>query len=386
MNRDRWIEWIRAYCRHEMSTGEREAWMAWMAEDEANREAWREAVARYRMARRGAAWKRVDDERAWMRLAERVKTARMRRRRGTWGVAAAVAAVAVGVALFLTTRGGEERVALSWQELRPGETRAVLHLPGGRELVMGREVAMEDSSLGFRGLRDTAGLSYRPANETAREPRREGEYHTIVIPRKGEYFVVLSDGSQVWLNADSELRYPVRFGDGRREVYLSGEAYFSVAGDSTRPFVVVSRGTRVEALGTRFNVAAYRDESRVVATLETGAVRVSAGGVSRVLAPGTRAVVEEDGLRVEPADVEMETGWTHRVFAFVEMPLGDITRQLQRWYDVEFVYDEPALATIPFTGTVGRDLPLQDLLEVIERLADIHFSLLPDRIEVTRRR
>ncbi|MDR1414876.1 MAG: DUF4974 domain-containing protein [Odoribacteraceae bacterium] len=386
MEPEDWTGWVAPYCRHQLTAAERRRREAWLRAAEGNREAWRAAVDAYRRGRRVAAWERVDEGAAWERLARGIAAAVAGRRRRWRRFAATATGAAACVAVVVATwvggvlwRGSDEPAPLSWSTLLPGETRAILRLPDGREMAMGRTV-VADTVLGFQGLRDTAGLSYRDAPRGRRGD--EAAFHTLVIPRKGEYFLVLSDGSQVWLNADSELRYPSSFGE-RREVFLSGEAYFNVARDSSRPFIVESPGNRVEALGTRFNVSAYRDEDRVVTTLEEGSVRVIGGGETMVLAPGTRAVATREGLEVSVADASIDIAWIHRTFEFVEMPLGDITRQLQRWYDVEFVYREEGLQRIPFTGTVGRDLPLQEVLRAIERLADITFTLQSNRIEVT---
>jgi ferric-dicitrate binding protein FerR (iron transport regulator) len=390
MELEKWTEWIAGYCRHELTPAEREELDAWLDASTEHRAEWRDAVMRYRRARGVAAWKRADEHAAWERFAHGIAALVTRRRRR---LARRVALLAASIALLAGAGIGYLSLprarsvpppSLSWTTLQPGEARAILRLPDGREIAMGKEV-VADSTLGFHGLRDTAGLSYRKALPTPPASHVDPAYHSLVIPRKGEYFLVLSDGTQVWLNADSELRYPVSFAGDRREVFLSGEAYFNVTHDSARPFIVESRGTRVEVLGTKFNVSAYRDEERVVTTLEEGSVRVSASGESRILSPGTRAVSTPTGLEVTTTNAAIDIGWIHRTFEFVEMPLGDITRQLQRWYDVEFTYRDAGLEHIPFTGTVGRDLPLQEVLRAIEQLADILFTLQSNRIEVTQK-
>ncbi|MDR2130821.1 MAG: FecR domain-containing protein [Odoribacteraceae bacterium] len=382
---EEWTGWVIAHCKHAFSREEHAAWKAWMERSAANRALFHDAVRAYRRARRVAAWDRVDERTAWERLLRRVAALARRRKIARWGARAASVALLAGsiaAGYWYSSRQAGDSPPLSWPDLLPGETRAILRLADGQEMVMAPGTVVRDTTLGFRDLPDAVGLTYRGFPPPL---PRDSAYHTLIVPRKGEYFLVLSDGSRAWLNADSELRYPVTFTGKERKVFLSGEAYFIVARDSARPFVVESAGARVEALGTRFNVAAYREEERVVTTLEEGRVRVRAGGEERVLVPGTRAVATAAGLQVLPANVPVETGWIYRVFEFVEMPLGDITRQLQRWYDVEFTYRDAGLQRIPFTGTVGRDLPLQHLLRVIEQLAEVEFTLRENKIEVTRK-
>ncbi|MDR0545293.1 MAG: DUF4974 domain-containing protein [Odoribacteraceae bacterium] len=376
---EKWIEWVIPYCKSELSAEAREEREAWMAESAENRRLFEEAARAYRKARRVAAWDRAKEEEAWEQVVRAI--GRRRRRRLSlrrFGLTACVATLLVGAAYLLARRdGGAEEV--SWPLVRPGEGKAVLRLADGREVALGAGTVVADTALGFRVLADTVGVSYRSVAAVG-----EGgtTFHTLLVPRGGEYFLVLSDGSRVWLNADSELRYPAVFGD-RREVYLSGEAYFQVSGED-RPFSVTSGETRAEVLGTRFNVSAYADESRVVTTLEAGRLRVWRGAESRELLPGSRVVSTPAGLEVSVANAEMDLGWVHRAFDFAEKPLGEITRQLQRWYDVKFAYRDAGLEEIPFTGTVSRDLPLQDVLRVIEQLADIRFTPRGAEIEVTR--
>lgn len=379
MEMEKWIEWVIPYCKSELSAEAREEREAWMAESAENRRLFEEAARAYRKARRVAAWDRAKEEEAWEQVVRAI--GRRRRRRLSlrrFGLTACVATLLVGAAYLLARRdGGAEEV--SWPLVRPGEGKAVLRLADGREVALGAGTVVADTALGFRVLADTVGVSYRSVAAVG-----EGgtTFHTLLVPRGGEYFLVLSDGSRVWLNADSELRYPAVFGD-RREVYLSGEAYFQVSGED-RPFSVTSGETRAEVLGTRFNVSAYADESRVVTTLEAGRLRVWRGAESRELLPGSRVVSTPAGLEVSVANAEMDLGWVHRAFDFAEKPLGEITRQLQRWYDVKFAYRDAGLEEIPFTGTVSRDLPLQDVLRVIEQLADIRFTPRGAEIEVTR--
>ena len=378
---ENWTRWVIPFCKHELSRDERARWKAWMALADENRQLFNEATRVYRKARRVAAWGRVDERAAW----ERIACGIARSARGgifPWRfVIAACVVLFLGGIAYLILRETSSPPPLSWAEIPPGTGRAML-LPGdGREIALGSGVIITDTTLGFRGLPGTTGVSYREIATAA----AAGMVHTLIVPRGGEYFLELSDGSRVWLNADSEFRYPTIFTGERREVFLTGEAYFQVH-EGRQPFIVESGGTRVEVLGTRFNVSAYRDESRVVTTLEEGLVRVSSGGEERVLLPGMRAVSTSGGLELSTANTSVETGWVqHRVFDFVEMPLGEITRQLQRWYDVRFLYRDAGLEEIPFTGTVGRDLPLQDVLRVIEQLAEIRFSpRAGGGIEVTR--
>ena len=159
------------------------------------------------------------------------------------------------------------------------------------------------------------------AKETA------GEYNRLITPRGGEYAVVLADGTKVWLNAESELHYPVHFPEHEREVHLKGEAYFSVSKQAGKPFVVCVGDSRITVLGTEFNVRNYQDEV-VATTLVKGAVRIHDAGRECDLTPGQQAVIEADGIRVREVDTDLYTAWKDGYFIYREKTLEDIMKEL----------------------------------------------------------
>jgi ferric-dicitrate binding protein FerR (iron transport regulator) len=212
-------------------------------------------------------------------------------------------------------------------------------------------------------------LSYVAANSMT-ATSCEVRYNEIVVDKGAEFSVRLSDGTQVWLNADSRLRYPVAFGThGERRVFLRGEAYFDVATDSQRPFVVAAAGTDVKAYGTEFNVHA-RAGNHVRTTLVEGVVTVSIDGDTchTRLVPGQTADVDlHDGsitLREEP--VELYVGWKQGKYYFEATPLSELFAELSLWYDIEVIFTDESLQDEYFSGCLSRDLSLDKLLRILQ--------------------
>src|SRR5690606_22741368 len=207
----------------------------------------------------------------------------------------------------------------------------------------------------------------------------------LTTPKGGTYRLTLSDGTNVWLNAASTLRYPAKFTGTERMVELEGEAYFEVSrltrgSDIRVPFRVVSKGQTVEVLGTEFNITAYADEDAVRTTLVEGSVQVVSDGAIETqrpqpvtLRPGQQSVVSPDGTQINSVDVSMFTAWKDGLFSFRETEMSDAMRQLARWYNVDVVY-EGAVPETYFFGNIRRDKSLAHALAILKK-SGINFRI-----------
>ena len=198
-----------------------------------------------------------------------------------------------------------------------------------------------------------------------------GEWLTLTVPRGGNYTITLADGSKVWLNAASKIQFPSRFTGEQREVSLTGEAYFEIAPDGKKPFVVRSATQNVEVLGTSFNINAYPDEAVQTTTLVTGKVRVNASLTdskspsSMVLEPGQQVKLEAGkGMQRSMANMEAALAWKEGVFHFDGADVKTVMRQLERWYDIDVVFEQ-ANNPARFQGEVGKQLMLREVLEIL---------------------
>src|SRR5690606_27432069 len=200
--------------------------------------------------------------------------------------------------------------------------------------------------------------------------------NTIATPLGGEYQLILPDGTKVWLNAASSIRYPVDFGHGARKVTISGEVYLEVAQQKNQPFYVRTGNTQIEVLGTKFNVSAYQEDQEVRTTLVEGRVNVLAYGREQLLKPGQQATVNQKNgpIRVAEVDVEDALAWRNGYFSFSNEPLEQVMKKISRWYNVEVEYAmDPANKRLE--GTVSRMEDIHDLLKALELTKTAHFKI-----------
>ncbi|MEH3112433.1 FecR family protein [Pedobacter terrae] len=257
-------------------------------------------------------------------------------------------------------------------------------LPGGNKAVLtladGSVVNLDDVKTGQ--IADQSGIVIRKAKNGQLEyiikEIPNGTVtgsNTIATPRGGQYQVTLPDGTKVWLNAATTLKYPYAFAKNERLVELNGEAYFEVYKDRSRPFRVKTEAQTVEVLGTHFNINAYRDEAIVKTTLLEGAVKVSTPLSSVNLHPGEQSLLNATSDRLslnEQVDVDKEMAWKNNVFAFDNEDLRSIMRQISRWYDVDVVY-QGKITSEKYEGEIPRNSSLAEVFEILE-LNHVHID------------
>lgn len=301
--------------------------------------------------------------------------------------AAAVLIGILGTATYLALNNTANDIAKgTTQEERlkndvpPGGNKAVLKLADGSTITL--DDARNDTLTqqgSTKVIKSGAKLVYHPANAGPKEV----VYNTITTPKGGMYQIELPDGSQVWINSASSLRFPTEFVGNVRRVEISGEAYFEVTKNKTMPFVVSVNGAEVQVLGTHFNVMDYGDENAVKTTLLEGSVRFVSGNSMSLLKPGQQSQMTKEGKVkvVDGVDVESIVAWKKGLFYFDNADIGTVMRQLARWYDVEVVYETKGIASL-FVGKMPRSLQLSEVLKALEISGDIKFKIEGKRIIV----
>lgn len=306
---------------------------------------------------------------------------RLRRRLVRRAVAWAAAVVCVlGAGLAVVVHKPVDEVRLEVAGIEPGRSRAVLILSSGETVGLDGEGRRLTEANGTMIEVDSAG----GVNYTGRDAAvTELLYNTIVTPRGGEYSVVLSDGTRVWLNAETELRYPVTFGQGRRTVELKGEAYFQVAKDAVAPFLVMAGSAEVRVYGTGFNVNCYRGD-RVETVLVEGSVGMSQGGSEVKLKPGQMGSTSPagNGITVEDVDVHAYVAWKDGYFAFENESLEDIMETLVRWYDIKVFYARDDAREERLYGHMKRYRDIRSLLHYFEQISDLRFEVKGNTVTV----
>ncbi|MBN8859531.1 MAG: FecR domain-containing protein [Sphingobacteriales bacterium] len=302
-----------------------------------------------------------------------------------WAAAAIIASLSAGSYFMLNQQTNEQPIAVtkkpgSEYKLLPGTDRAVLTLANGNQIILdsaGNGALTQEGNIKIIKL-DDGRLSYN----SLKDKPQEVLYNTISTPRGGQYQIVLSDGSKVWLNAASSLRFPVSFTGDKRAVVLSGEGYFEVAHDAGKPFTVSVNGTEVHVLGTHFNINAYADEATVKTTLLEGSVKVSKGNTDKMISPGEQAVtgnndnVVDPEISIQQVDVDAVTAWKNGRFVFKGDNIQSVMRQLARWYNAEVSY-EKNVTNEEFVGVINRSRydNIADILEMMGKTGTVSFAI-----------
>ena len=294
------------------------------------------------------------------------------------GVAAGVAVICC---VWLLYQPKEAPLHLAVQEeIVPGSGKAVLTLANGAQIDVLR---MEEGRDG-KVLIDVKGQEVEEPDESGAAD--ETVWHTLTVPAGGEFFYELSDSTKVWLNSASELRFPVHFaGQGTREVYLKGEAFFDVTRTRGKmPFVVHVSGGDIKVYGTRFLVKNYAGEP-LSAVLTRGCIGfTSSQGRDVLLSPSDRLEVSGENMRIEQVDTTLYMSWINQMFVFEGQPLEEIMKTLSRWYDMDFTFQSEDLKHIRFSGRLNRYQDIRVLLRTYEQTAGIRFDIQGRNIIISR--
>lgn len=301
--------------------------------------------------------------------------------------AAAILILTVGLVLFVQYNPEKNIQAdgvFIASSIQPGGNKAVLTLADGTKISLTDiENGKLAEQLGVKIIKTSDGqLIYEAGTAAAVTNKQKSAYNVIETPVGGQYQIKLNDGTNVWLNAGSKLKYPVHFDGGERKVQFEGEGYFEVSHDKSKPFKVVSAEQTVVVLGTRFNVNTYQDEPDVNTTLLEGSVSVTnTRNVTRLLKPGQQASLRGSDIKISEVDVEQALAWHNGDFAFEGAALKTIMRQISRWYDVEVIY-QGKIAEVEFGGSISRSKNIREVLKVLEMTQGVHFRLEGRRLVV----
>jgi ferric-dicitrate binding protein FerR (iron transport regulator) len=300
--------------------------------------------------------------------------------------AAAVLVICLGVSFFLFTNKNESSLAGTESnkpkknDLTPGRNTAVLTLADGSTIVLDNARNGELANQGNTKIvkLNDGQLTYNAAKENSGEVL----YNTMTTPRGGQYKLALPDGTEVWLNAASSIRYPTAFSGNERKVEITGEAYFEVAKDAAKPFKVMVNEMEVQVLGTHFNINSYSDEATIKTTLLEGSVKISKGNDQKFLKPGQQAQLNNTGniKVVNDVNVDAVMAWKNGYFSFENTDMASVMRQISRWYDVDIVY-EGKIPDRKFGGEILRSSNASHVLKILEE-SKVNFRIEGKKIIV----
>lgn len=275
-------------------------------------------------------------------------------------------------------------------EVKPGGNKAILKLADGSEVVLdaaanGRLAQRKD--INFSNTKDGQ-LAYNKQKNTTSDNAEALKYNTVSTPKGGQYRIILPDGTKVWLNAASSIRFPTNFLPGERKVTISGEVYFEVAKNKHQPFRVIADQQILEVLGTKFNINAYADQQQINTTLAEGSVKLGRLKSSnyQVLKPGEQAqmkTIDENPAKISSADLEEVLAWKNDAFVFNNTPTQEVMKQMERWYNVELVY-KGAAPILYFTGVIPRESNLSTFLRVLEGTGGVKFGIEQNKVIIQK--
>ena len=303
------------------------------------------------------------------------KAARRRRKRLTRVYRVAVSVVIIfGVAIAFLLREEATTVVpvVKVEEITPGRSMAKLTVASGDVYHLD---SLHQVDL-ITSLAENNGKEVVFIDRQLEEGEREIKYNKVEIPRGGEYQIVLGDGTRVYLNAQTELRFPESFASSeQRLVYLSGEAYFEVTKNPSKPFVVQCKDYAVKVLGTSFNVNSYEGDETSKTTLATGKVEIDMDGKQTILNPGQQAIIKNGEVNVKEVDVEVYTTWMFDNFRFQSESIQEIMTKLSRWYAIDVFYMNESVRNYHFTGYLPRYAKIADVLELLSLTTNIKFDV-----------
>jgi transmembrane sensor len=377
------LKLISLYTTKEISEAEFNELQHWLNEAPENKVLFTEFLLLYKKSRQVSFADAIDKDKAWNSIVSKLenplvqsseqKETKVFSIRNRWFKYAA-AAIVVGILsttyvfrnnLFTTPIGVTPVIVETNNPIEIGTDKATLTLEDGSIVVLKNGNTVQTKNATSNGKE----IVYK----TGEQKQAKIAYNYLTIPRGGQFFIKLSDGTRVWLNSESQLKFPVAFVEGEiRQVELVyGEAYFDVS-PSTRhkgsKFKVLNKSQEVEVVGTEFNIKAYKDETNVYTTLVEGKVAVSTANGKQKLIPNQQLNlnINSNASIIKSVDVYDEIAWKEGVFSFKRKSLEDIMKVLSRWYDLEVKFGNPQLKKSGFNGIVGKDQKIEDILETIK--------------------
>ena len=324
-----------------------------------------------------------EEERGWWQLQQKARSGRSVRKIKWFPYAAAIVLILSvgGVFYFSGDKEQTEILPIAKNEVQVPGSRAVLILPDGRKVDLENEVLRSDLAQSDSLLLVSArSLKYRDIDS----PDTTEIFHTLEIPRGGEYLLTLSDGTMIYLNSESTLSFPVKFQGKERKVYLTGEAYFKVAKNTEHPFVVTAGELEVLVTGTTFGVRAYKDEKDIQTTLESGQVTVKVEGKSVKLVPNKQVLFNKStmGLEVRDVDVDLYLAWADGRLVYDNCPLEKILTDLGRWYNIDVFSSRDELRSYQFSLNMKKHEEFTQVLELIGKTGEVQFEIKDNTVIV----
>lgn len=370
----------------ELTAGEARELNDWINQAEENREAYTAYCSLWYNGMAGQYCKMGTKEAVWRDIVrKRQKRAHLKLIHGLVAAAACITLFIGGYRIFLSPEKSvsmELMVADLLVAQKPEQVKLVLS--SGEEVFLAERVLAQEKGVSIYS--DSSGLKYTRQQKMSC-PDGQVVYNELIVPKCGEYRIILADGTKIYMNSESALRFPVSFAGDKREVWLSGEAYFEVMRNEKQPFIVHMDQVDVKVLGTSFNIMAYQNERDMEVTLVQGKVEVSTSLQHEILLPGNQMQVNNSTVRMtsRKVDVNQYVAWKEGILRFDDMPLGQLVNRLSRWYDITFEFRREDLKQRLFSGGFRKYEQLERILNMIQEINDVTFEVVDNKVIIDKK-
>ena len=375
-------ELIARHLKGELSDTDRQVLEKWL-EDEENHRLFKKITNKQNLLKQTLIYDKFASDIAWLVMDKKIKPQRSIGRWMSYAAAVMVPLVLFFAVYQLTDDISKRKDYAKAYEIKPGENKAVLTLHDGSTV----EVASADTLIdilksGTHINLDSLGADYTANN--GGNNKQQLRFNTMITSKGREFNLTLEDGTQVWLNAESQLRYPERFIGEEREIFVKGEVYLKVAKDGNRPFYVNFKDKRIKVLGTEFNVRAYEDETADVVTLVEGSIELDAMQESVILSPDQQAVIEQNAnqIVINKVDANIYAAWKDGKFVYDNKQLERIMRDMARWYQLNIFYQNESMKGKRFSLYTNRYDSIDDMLEILEATNKVKFEIFENNIVI----
>ena len=359
---------------------EKESLDKWINSSERNQQLYAKIMDGNNLSNRNSLYESVNDKHAWKKVSKALNVKPKRRIVSLLFrfAAAIIIPILIGISAYWYLNEKPNTFQQTTSLIQPGNSNAVLIMANGKSVNLANDTT--------RNLIENDGTIIKNTNEALSyagqlpDKKKKTLLNTLIVPQGGEYSLLLSDGTRVVLNSMSKLVYPVSFTGKKREITLEGEAYFEVAKDKLKPFIVTVKGLQIEVLGTSFNIKAYPDDYQSFTTLVEGKVKLNSGfQTTKVsyLEPDQQAVYDlsTEGIIIQKIDAQQVTQWITGKYAFTNQTLDEIMKTLSRWYDFNYKFDNESLKNIRFEGGLNKYESIVPILEIINKTGKVSISV-----------
>ncbi|WP_456311743.1 FecR family protein [Pseudomonas shirazensis] len=365
-----------------LSPEEESVFNIWYNESEENRHYFAKVENNYQIE-----MENINLDKAWNAIDRKISPSKNRKQFYRYAIAASVALL-MGIGYFTVTKttaidSGKGSAQTEEGEVTKNTNDIILTLSDGSKVILNDQkngVVASQQSVVITKDKDGS-IRYDENND---QHTGKPTYNTLITPNGKTFQIALPDGTNVWMNAGSSLKYPTYFDGNERLVVLTGEAYFEVSHDAKMPFKVFSNGQQVEVLGTHFNIRAYENEPLLKTTLLEGKIKITESDNSSLVKPGQQVKVSltNHSMKIAEVNTESAVAWKSRLFYFEDAKYDEIMREIERWYDVKVIY-KGKIPDERFQGAIQKDLKLNQVLKMLES-NDVHFKVSGKEVLVTQ--